>query len=112
MKKLGFLSHVPIQGFPHEISPFEIVSTILAPQLQYKDDEKVRYKTRAKLSLPHKEPEEADCFVTEGHVLIEATPTKTTLSTTNLEAYLRLEVDNPTDQEFSICIPFAQLKTN
>ena len=40
MKKLGFLSHVPIQGVPHEVSPFEIVATILAPQLQYKDDEK------------------------------------------------------------------------
>jgi saccharopine dehydrogenase-like NADP-dependent oxidoreductase len=40
MKKLGFLSHVPIQGLPHEVSPFEIVSTILAPQLQYNDDEK------------------------------------------------------------------------
>jgi len=40
MKKLGFLSHVPIQGVPHKVSPFEIVATILAPQLQYKDDEK------------------------------------------------------------------------
>ncbi len=40
MKKLGFLSHVPIQGVPHEVSPFEIVSKIIAPQLQYKDDEK------------------------------------------------------------------------
>lgn len=40
MKNLGFLSHVPIQGLPHEISPFEFVSTILTPQLQYNDDEK------------------------------------------------------------------------
>jgi saccharopine dehydrogenase-like NADP-dependent oxidoreductase len=40
MKKLGFLSHVPVPGFPQDISPFDIVSKILAPQLQYKDDEK------------------------------------------------------------------------
>jgi lysine 6-dehydrogenase len=40
MKKLGFLSHEPIQGLPHKISPFEFVSTILTPQLQYKEDEK------------------------------------------------------------------------
>jgi lysine 6-dehydrogenase len=40
IKKLGFLSHVPVKGLPHEISPFEIVSKILAPQLQYKDDER------------------------------------------------------------------------
>lgn len=40
MKTLGFLSHVPIQGVPHEVSPFEIVATILEPHLQYKDHEK------------------------------------------------------------------------
>jgi len=40
MKQLGFLSHVPLKDIPHEVSPFEIVATILAPQLQYKDDEK------------------------------------------------------------------------
>ncbi len=40
MKKLGFLSHVPVQGVPHEVSPFEILAKILAPQLQYNDDEK------------------------------------------------------------------------
>jgi lysine 6-dehydrogenase len=40
MKKLGFLSHRPVQGLPHALSPFEFVSTILTPQLQYKNDEK------------------------------------------------------------------------
>jgi saccharopine dehydrogenase-like NADP-dependent oxidoreductase len=40
IKKFGFLSQAPITGFPHEVSPFEIVSKILAPQLQYNDDEK------------------------------------------------------------------------
>jgi len=39
---------------------------------EYKDGEKVLYKTRAKLSLPHKEFKEVECFVTEGHVVIEA----------------------------------------
>lgn len=39
---------------------------------EYRDGEKVLYQTRGKLSLPHKEPEEVDCFVTEGHVVIEA----------------------------------------
>lgn len=39
---------------------------------EYKDNEKVLYKTRAKLSLPHKEFKEVECFVTEGHVVIEA----------------------------------------
>jgi len=40
LRELGFLSHVPIKGIPHEVSPFEIVAAILAPQLQYKDEEK------------------------------------------------------------------------
>jgi len=40
LKELGFLSHVPIKGIPYDMSPFEIVATILAPQLQYKDEEK------------------------------------------------------------------------
>jgi len=40
LKKLGFLSHVPIKGIPHEVTPFEIVATILAPQLQYQDEER------------------------------------------------------------------------
>ena len=40
MKRFGFLSHVPIRGIPHEVSPFEIVAKVLEPQLQYKDGEK------------------------------------------------------------------------
>jgi len=40
LRELGFLSHVPVKGIPHEVSPFEIVAAILAPQLQYKDEEK------------------------------------------------------------------------
>jgi len=40
MKKLGFLSHGPVKGLPYDVSPFEIVSKMLAPQLQYRDDEK------------------------------------------------------------------------
>jgi len=38
---------------------------------EYKDNEKVLYKTRGKLSLPHKKPEEAEILLTEGHVVIE-----------------------------------------
>ena len=40
LKKFGFLSHVPIQGLPYELSPFEIVAKLLEPQLQYNDSEK------------------------------------------------------------------------
>jgi saccharopine dehydrogenase-like NADP-dependent oxidoreductase len=40
IKRLGFLSHVPIKGIPNELSPLEIMAMILAPQLQYKDNEK------------------------------------------------------------------------
>ena len=40
MKKLGFLSDMPIKGLPCEVSPFEMVAKLLAPQLQYKDKEK------------------------------------------------------------------------
>ena len=40
MKKLGFLSDVPIKGLPYEISPFEMVARLLEPQLQYNDSEK------------------------------------------------------------------------
>jgi saccharopine dehydrogenase-like NADP-dependent oxidoreductase len=40
MKKLGFLSDVPIKGLPHEVSPFELVAQLLEPQLQYNDSEK------------------------------------------------------------------------
>lgn len=48
---------------------------------EYRENEKVLYKTRVKLSLQHKEPEEVECFVTEGHVVIEAKePIKVPLS--------------------------------
>jgi len=40
MKKLGFLSDVPIQGLPYEVSPLEMVAKLLEPQLQYNDSEK------------------------------------------------------------------------
>jgi saccharopine dehydrogenase-like NADP-dependent oxidoreductase len=40
MKKLGFLSDVPIKGLPFEVSPVEMVARLLEPQLQYKDSEK------------------------------------------------------------------------
>ena len=40
MKKLGFLSDVPIKGLPDEVSPFEMVAKLLEPQLQYNDNEK------------------------------------------------------------------------
>ena len=38
---------------------------------EYKNNEKVLYKTRGKLILPGKEPEEVDCFVTESYVIID-----------------------------------------
>ncbi len=41
-------------------------------ETEYKDNEKVLFKAKGKLSLPHKKPEHVDCFVTEGHVVIEA----------------------------------------
>jgi saccharopine dehydrogenase-like NADP-dependent oxidoreductase len=40
MKKLGFLSFVPVKGLPCEVSPFEMVAKLLEPQLQYGDMEK------------------------------------------------------------------------
>jgi lysine 6-dehydrogenase len=40
MKQLGFLSYVPVRGFPCDVSPFEMVAKLLEPQLQYKDSEK------------------------------------------------------------------------
>jgi lysine 6-dehydrogenase len=40
MKKLGFLSDVPIKGLPDEVSPFKMVAKLLEPQLQYNDSEK------------------------------------------------------------------------
>jgi len=41
-------------------------------EAEYKDNEKVLYETKGKFHLPHKKPEEANLFVTEGHVVIEA----------------------------------------
>jgi len=41
-------------------------------QNEYKDNEKVLYKTKGKLILPHKKPEEADCFLTDRNIVIEA----------------------------------------
>ena len=40
MKKLGFLSDVPIEGMPFEVSPLQMVAKLLEPQLQYNDKEK------------------------------------------------------------------------
>jgi saccharopine dehydrogenase-like NADP-dependent oxidoreductase len=40
MKKLGFLSQMPVKGLPCEVSPFELVARLLEPQLQYRDSEK------------------------------------------------------------------------
>ena len=40
LKKLGFLSDGPIQGWPYEASPLEMVAKLLEPQLQYNDSEK------------------------------------------------------------------------
>jgi len=44
------------------------------------------------------------------HVLIEVSPESTTLTTSNLEAYFKLWIDNPTDQEFSVCVDYVNLK--
>jgi len=41
-------------------------------EAEYRDNEKVLYRTKVKLSIPKKEDEEVDCLVTEGHVFIEA----------------------------------------
>jgi len=40
LKKLGFLSHEPVNGLPEKVSPFELVAKLLEPQLQYDDREK------------------------------------------------------------------------
>jgi saccharopine dehydrogenase-like NADP-dependent oxidoreductase len=40
LKKLGFLSEVPIRGLSCEVAPLEMVAELLAPQLQYGDREK------------------------------------------------------------------------
>ena len=39
---------------------------------EYKDNEKVLYETKGKLTLPHKKPEEVNLFATEDHLVIEA----------------------------------------
>jgi hypothetical protein len=39
---------------------------------EYKNGEKVLYKTKCKLMLPDKDPEEAECFVSETHLFIDA----------------------------------------
>ncbi len=40
LKKLGFLSDMPIKGLSYEVSPIEMVAKLLEPQLQYNDSEK------------------------------------------------------------------------
>jgi saccharopine dehydrogenase-like NADP-dependent oxidoreductase len=40
LKKIGFLKDEPIDGLPNEISPKKILSMLLAPYLQYKENEK------------------------------------------------------------------------
>lgn len=40
-------------------------------ETEYKDNEKVLYKTRFNLNLPPKSPEEIDCLITQEHVIIE-----------------------------------------
>lgn len=40
LKKLGFLSDEPINGFSEKVSPLEMVAKLLEPQLQYDDSEK------------------------------------------------------------------------
>ncbi len=40
MKQLGFLGDTPVKGLPCELTPDEFTAKLLAPRLQYKDDEK------------------------------------------------------------------------
>ena len=40
LKKLGFLSEAPIKGLPENISALEFTAKLLAPELQYKENEK------------------------------------------------------------------------
>lgn len=40
-------------------------------ETEYKDSEKVLYKTQCKPIPPNREPGEVDCFVTENHIIIE-----------------------------------------
>ena len=39
---------------------------------EYKDKEKVLYKSKVRLSLPNKEQEEVNCFITKSHLVLEA----------------------------------------
>jgi len=39
---------------------------------EYRDTEKVLYKTKAKISVPNKESEEVECFITESSLVVEA----------------------------------------
>lgn len=39
---------------------------------EYKDNEKVLYKTKCKLRFPHQKTEEVDCLITENNIVIEA----------------------------------------
>lgn len=41
-------------------------------EAEYNDNEKVLLKAKVKLSIPHQKPEEANCFLTEDHVIIDA----------------------------------------
>jgi saccharopine dehydrogenase-like NADP-dependent oxidoreductase len=40
LKQLGFLDETPVAGLPCAVSPYQLVDKLLAPQLQYKRDEK------------------------------------------------------------------------
>lgn len=40
LKQLGFLNENPVPGLPEEITPYRMMVNLLAPQLQYRDDEK------------------------------------------------------------------------
>ncbi len=40
LKQLGFLSEAPVAGLPCPVSPYEMIDRLLAPQLQYKRNEK------------------------------------------------------------------------
>lgn len=40
LKQLGFLDETPVAGLPCKVSPYQLVDKLLAPQLQYKREEK------------------------------------------------------------------------
>ncbi len=39
LKQLGFLNEEPVEGLPASVSPYEMMNKLLAPQLQYGEDE-------------------------------------------------------------------------